>query len=56
MNIYDEWRKGFEAGYYYGRLDEMKGAAYDSRTPGEKHRAKQAEEGADGCEPRSETT
>ncbi|MNW51847.1 hypothetical protein D3C74_293430 [compost metagenome] len=63
MNAYEEWRKGFEAGYFYGRIDAVNGREYDGRTPKERYEAEKAalvlsdgdavtckKEGADGCE------
>ena len=42
----DAYRAGYEAGYFYGRLDEMKGASYDARTPGVRFAAKENEKEA----------
>lgn len=33
-----EYRKAFEAGYMYGRIDAIQGADYDDRTPLQKRR------------------
>jgi hypothetical protein len=33
LNIAEEWRKGYEAGYYAGRIDTLEGRKYDDRTP-----------------------
>ncbi|CAM2952888.1 hypothetical protein PASE110613_09240 [Paenibacillus sediminis] len=32
-NAQEEYRRGFEAGYMYGRIDELQGREYDDRTP-----------------------
>ena len=29
----DDYRAGFEAGYFYGRIDAIKAVPYDDRTP-----------------------
>lgn len=39
MNAHEEWRKGFEAGYFYGRIDAVNGREYDGRTPKERYEA-----------------
>lgn len=38
INIAEEWRKGYEAGYAYGRIDALGGRAYDDRTPLQKRK------------------
>lgn len=46
--MYEEWwRKAYEMGYYYGRLDEMNAKPYDSRTPSKRGKAEETEEDAD---------
>lgn len=36
FDIYEEWRKGFSVGYYYGRIDALMGRDYDDSTPKER--------------------
>lgn len=36
VDAYDAYRKGYEAGYYYGRLDEMRRKEYNDKTPAER--------------------
>ncbi|MCM3205640.1 hypothetical protein [Paenibacillus illinoisensis] len=38
LNIAEEWRKGYEAGYYAGRIDVLEGREYDDRTPLQKRK------------------
>lgn len=33
LNIAEEWRKGYQAGYQAGRYDALDGLDYDDRTP-----------------------
>lgn len=42
-SITESYRAGYEAGYYYGRLAEMNGEGYDSRTPLERSRENEKE-------------
>lgn len=35
----EAYRRGYEAGYMYGRIDEMKRKPYDSRTPGQRFKS-----------------
>lgn len=48
-NSAEEWRKGYEAGYAYGRFDALEGREYDDRTPLQK-RKDNGEVSADDCE------
>jgi len=41
-SITESYRAGYEAGYYYGRMAEMNGEAYDSRTPLDRKRAEES--------------
>lgn len=50
MNVLEAYKRGYEAGYMWGRVDELNGADYDTRTPGE--RFKEAGEDADDSESR----
>lgn len=38
VNIAEEWRKGYEAGYYAGRIDALEGREYNDRTPLQKRK------------------
>lgn len=49
IDAYEAYKRGYEAGYMWGRVDELNGAEYDTRTPGERFKEAGAEEvGADG--------
>lgn len=48
MNIAEEYRKAFEAGYFYGRMDALKGREYDDRTPLDRKKAEEDGEGTKG--------
>lgn len=48
IDAYEAYKRGYEAGYMWGRIDELNGAEYDTRTPGE--RFKEAGEDADDSE------
>ncbi|MDQ0168742.1 hypothetical protein [Paenibacillus tundrae] len=37
-NIAEEWRKGYEAGYFAGRIDALDKREYDDRTPLQKRK------------------
>lgn len=45
-----DYRAGYEAGYMWGRIDALKDAPYDDRTPLQKRK-----EGADDVEPARRT-
>lgn len=38
LNIAEEWRKGYQAGYQAGRYDALEGREYDDRTPLQKRK------------------
>jgi len=38
LNIAEEWRKGYKAGYVNGRIDALDGREYDDRTPLQKRK------------------
>lgn len=51
LNIAEEWRKGYEAGYVNGRIDALEGREYDDRTPLQKRKdSGEYEEVRDGTE------
>ncbi|WP_434750231.1 DNA cytosine methyltransferase [Paenibacillus amylolyticus] len=43
LNIAEEWRKGYEAGYVNGRIDALDGREYDDRTPLQKRKNKEVD-------------
>lgn len=50
IDAYEAYKRGYEAGYMWGRVDELNGADYDTRTPGERFKEAGAgeEEDVDG--------
>lgn len=47
LNIAEEWRKGYEAGYYAGRIDALEEREYDDRTPLQKRKDTEETRGDD---------
>lgn len=33
LSLTEAYRAGYEAGYFWGRIDEARGTSYDTRTP-----------------------
>ncbi|WP_340028975.1 hypothetical protein MHB71_05000 [Paenibacillus sp. FSL H7-0940] len=47
LNIAEEWRKGYQAGYQAGRYDALDGLDYDDRTPLQKRKDTEETRGDD---------
>lgn len=53
INAQEEWRRGYAAGYMYGRIDGEAGAPYDARTPLEKKKSAEINPSPSDRQPRS---